>query len=126
MLDINVQIGHWRASGQEDWTVACDLIERGRLRHGLFFAHLALEKILKAHVCRNTGNLAPRIHNLVRLAELAGLAPSPDCLDILADMNSFNLEGRYPDCTMPLPSQEEAHLALARAKEAMEWLTTLF
>lgn len=26
----------------------------------------------KAHVCRRTQDLAPRVHNLVRLAELAG------------------------------------------------------
>jgi HEPN domain-containing protein len=39
----------------------------------LFFAHLALEKLLKAHVCRATRDLAPRVHALLRLAERAGL-----------------------------------------------------
>lgn len=69
MVDIGKQIEHWRAGAGEDWEVARDLVERGKIRHGLFFAHLALEKTLKAHVCRTTNELAPPIHNLVRLAE---------------------------------------------------------
>jgi hypothetical protein len=34
-------------------------VARGRTRHGLFFAHLALEKTLKAHVCRATNENWP-------------------------------------------------------------------
>ena len=63
-----------------------------KIRHGLFIAHLALEKMLKAHVCLE---LAPRIHNLVRLAEMAGLKLSETQIDLLADASEFNIEGRY-------------------------------
>lgn len=51
MINIEKQIAHWRNGAEEDWSVAQELIERGRVRHGLFFAHLALEKMLKAHYC---------------------------------------------------------------------------
>lgn len=71
MIDINKQINYWRNSAIEDWEVARELLKSGRVRHGLFFAHLAIEKLLKAHVCRSTKDLAPRIHNLVRLADMA-------------------------------------------------------
>ena len=38
----------------------------------LFIVHLALEKILKAiFVDRNDNNVPPKVHNLVRLAELS-------------------------------------------------------
>ena len=73
MVDIGKQIHHWRSGAAEDWAVAEELIGLDKIRHGLFLAHLALEKALKAHVCRATGELAPRSHNLVRLAEMAGL-----------------------------------------------------
>jgi hypothetical protein len=53
--------------------VADQLIRSGKIRHGLFFLHLTLEKILKAHVCQNTQDIAPRMYNLVRLAELSGI-----------------------------------------------------
>lgn len=96
MIDIDKQIVHWRDGAKEDIEVARELVARGRNRHGLFLAHLALEKVLKAHVCRHTRDLAPRIHSLVRLAELASIKPNKEQLDTLAEMNAFNLEGRYP------------------------------
>jgi HEPN domain-containing protein len=73
------------------------LVNSGRTRHGLFFAHLALEKILKAVVCKQTNDMAPRLHNLVRLYELAALPVDTAKIEILAEMNAFNIEGRYPE-----------------------------
>lgn len=106
----------------EDWQVAVELIQTGRLRHGLFFTQLALEKLLKAHVCLRTNDLAPRIHNLIRLVEIAKINLLPQQFDILAEMNPFNIEGRYPDNTLPLPTKEEASRSLARAEEIYLWL----
>jgi HEPN domain-containing protein len=122
MIDIKKQIAYWRQGAQEDWGVAQELVDHGWTRHGLFFAHLALEKALKAHVCARTLNLAPRTHHLLGLAEAASLDLAPDHEDTLADMNTFALEGRYPE-TEPLPpSLEEARAYLTRCKEAFEWL----
>ena len=81
-------------SAEEDMAVARDLVHRNHTRHGLFFAHLGLEKALKAHVCRATKDIAPRLHNLIRLSELAELHLQPAQVDILAEMNSFNVEGK--------------------------------
>jgi HEPN domain-containing protein len=122
MIDIEKQVAYWRDGSAEDWEIAQELIERGRTRHGLFFAHLSLEKLLKAHVCRHTQDLAPRLHNLVRLAELAALPLSQAQVDILAEMNAFNIEGRYPDLLIPPPSQDEAKGYLCRAEEVYRWL----
>jgi HEPN domain-containing protein len=126
VIDIGKQIQHWRASADEDWAVAQELIEHGKIRHGLFIAHLALEKILKAHVCRYTGELAPRIHNLVRLAEISGLKLSEEQTDLLADVNEFNIEGRYPEMLMPPPTYAEADDYMARITEVLQCLNNLF
>lgn len=122
MIDIVRQVAYWRDGAREDWAVAQDLIAQGRVRHALFFAHLALEKALKAHVCRQTNDLAPRMHNLVRLAETGVVPLSQDYEDVLAEMNAFNLEGRYPDLLMPPPSLAEAQAYLERAEEVLVWL----
>jgi HEPN domain-containing protein len=122
VVDIAQQIHYWRSSAEEDWDVACHLLESRRMRHGLFFAHLAVEKLLKAHVCLHTQDIAPRTHNLVRLAELAGLALTAAQTDVLAEMNEFNIEGRYPGLLLPAPSVEEAREHLARAEEIRQWL----
>ena len=101
---------------------ACSLMKRGHHRQGLFMAQLALEKLLKAKVCRHTGDPAPRLHDLVQLAALAELKPTTEQLDTLADMNQFNLQGRYPEDTAVLPTAAKTRAFMARAKEIMEWL----
>jgi HEPN domain-containing protein len=125
VIDIARQVIYWRDGAREDWVVAQDLMAQGRVRHALFFAHLALEKALKAHVCRRTDDLAPRMHNLIRLAEIGAVRPSQDYENVLAEMNAFNLEGRYPDMLMPPPSLTEAHDYLIRAEEVLQWLLSL-
>jgi HEPN domain-containing protein len=122
MLNIDKQIVYWRDSSLEDWQVANELIHADRLRYGLFFAQLALENILKALICQETKDLAPRIHNLARLSEFAALELTLQQIDILAEMNAFNIEGRYPDALLPLPSREEANSIIKCAEEVYRWL----
>ena len=126
MVNIEKQIAHWRSGATEDWDVARSLVVQGRVRHGLFFAHLAVEKILKAHICRIRDELAPPIHNLLRLAERTGLPLEQGQLDLLAEVNSFNIEGRYPELFLPLPSQHEAEKYLKDIGELLECLNLLF
>jgi HEPN domain-containing protein len=78
MVDVAKQIDYWRTGGDEDFAAAESLLEKGHLRHCLFFAHLAVEKMLKAHVTSQTKDVPPRIHNLIRLAKMAGLSPDSE------------------------------------------------
>ncbi|HEY89100.1 MAG TPA: HEPN domain-containing protein [Thermoflexia bacterium] len=73
MINIDKHISYWQSGAAKDFGVAEQLIRLGKIRHGLFFLQLTLEKILKAHVCRNSGDIASRLHNLTRLAELSGI-----------------------------------------------------
>jgi HEPN domain-containing protein len=125
MVDIARQVTHWHDGALEDWQVAADLIEKRRARHALFFMHLAVEKALKAQVCRHTGDLAPRTHNLVRLVEVAGLALSSEHFDLLAETNEFALSGRYPDTTLPMPSLDDAAAHRGKLEEVFQWLIRL-
>ncbi len=122
MIDIEKQVAYWQDGAREDWQVAWDLVSRRRTRQGLFFAHLALEKALKAHVCRQVQDLAPRMHNLVRLAELAELDLNESQIDVLAEMNAFNIEGRYPEMLTPEATVTEARGYLRKAREVYTWL----
>jgi HEPN domain-containing protein len=122
MVDMEQQVVWWRDGAAEDFAVAEELLASGRSRHGLFFLHLALEKAIKAHVCRHTRDLAPRIHNLVRLAELSGLDPGQKRIDVLAETNAFNIEGRYPVLLPAPPTPVDARAYFARAREVFQWL----
>jgi HEPN domain-containing protein len=124
MVDITKQVEHWRDGAREEWQVAGELLEKGRVRHALFFAHLALEKALKAHVCRHTGDLAPRTHNLVRLAEFGARECSPEQLRILAKLNDFSQTGRYPEGVTPVPTSDQARQYVDDAGLVFQWLMT--
>jgi HEPN domain-containing protein len=125
-IDVTKQVGFWRKGAQEDWDVGADLVRRGRTRHGLFFVHLAVEKLLKAHVCKATNAFAPKIHLLPRLAELSGLTFSVEQLDFLAMLNRFCLAGRYPRQRELPPSRARALEFLRQAEEMKSWLTDRF
>jgi HEPN domain-containing protein len=116
------QVDYWVRTSEEDAGTATDLMEIKRWRAALFFAHLALEKILKAHVCQKNLEYAPKLHNLVKLAEIAGLELTEEQIDVLTRMNMFNLAGRYPRLDeVPL----EPERAAANHKESLEvhqWL----
>ena len=126
-FDVEKQITHWRKGADEAWEAAVDLINRDRrIQFGLFLLHLALEKILKAHIWRTAQKMPPHIHNLPRLAEIAGLKVDAKHRNVLAEINEFNIEGRYSDLLRPPVSFQEARGYLQRAKETFEWLKSLF
>ena len=123
MVDIAKQIIYWQKGAAEDFDVAKQLIATDKIRHELFFAHLAIEKLIKAKVCQATEKIAPRIHNLVRLTEMSGLDLPESTLDLLAEMNEFNLEGRYPMPFLDPITQLEANDYITKTEEVLKWLT---
>ncbi|MHC5053128.1 MAG: HEPN domain-containing protein [Planctomycetota bacterium] len=123
MVDVERQSDYWRSAADEDIAAAESLAEKGHLRHALFFAHLSIEKMLKALVVKVTGDLAPRTHDLLRLAERAGVSVSPERREFLAHLQRYCVEGRFPE-TMPVaPSHDEVRAGLTEARETLEWLS---
>jgi HEPN domain-containing protein len=122
MVDMEKQVIHWCGGAHEALESARLLIESGKTHLGLFLVHLAIEKALKALVCRHTNELAPREHNLLKLAKRAGLSLTESQEDILADTNAYNIEGRYPDAAGQLTTRAEAHNAYNRAERMFQWL----
>ncbi len=123
MVDKNKHIEYWRLGAEDALDSAEKLIAQGKVQHGLFFAHLAIEKILKAHVCQTTGDIAPFIHNLARLAEFAMLNIDKTQEKTLEKINRFNIEGRYEDFLDPTPSLSDGREYFENAKEIYQWLT---
>lgn len=124
-FDVQKQIAHWRKGALEALSDAEYLIKGKRILLGLFAVHLALEKSLKAHVWRVKRKTPPYIHNLIRLAEIAELTLDDSHRKALAEINEFQLEGRYSDIPFNSPSMEEAKGYLQRAKGTFEWLINL-
>jgi len=96
-MNVDKQVAYWLESAKEDWEVANQLLQTGKVRHGIFFLHLTIEKTLKGLYCKQTSQVPPKTHNLLRLAELASLALTDEQRDVLAVINKFNSQGRHPD-----------------------------
>ncbi len=121
-LDVDALVSDWKADSLSSWDDARYLIEDKRITLGLFALHLSLEKILKTHIIKQTRVLAPKIHDLVRLAQLAQVDLSSEQIDFLSRMNFYAIHGRYLGAKFPIPSQQTAKEYLYIAKELMEWL----
>lgn len=101
-FNVEKQIAHWREGALLSWDDALYLLKGKRIMSGMFAVHLSLEKAVKAHVVKQTGKMPPKIHNLTRLAEIAELELSVEHKQVLAEINDFNIQGRYSDM-LPAP-----------------------
>ena len=91
-------IVYWRTTAAKDWKRANLLFKNRDYVFALFCAHLTLEKLIKGHwVKDNSGNYPPKIHNLNKLAAQTALPLTDEELIFCADMNKFQIGGRYPD-----------------------------
>ena len=71
MIDLQKQIDYWINEAEDNILSADILIQKDRFLHGLFFCHLVIDKAIKAHVVKESEELAPRSHNLILLSEKA-------------------------------------------------------
>ena len=90
-------IDYWLNSASHDLDAAETLFQNEKYDWCLFIAHLVLEKTLKAFYVKNTGKLPPRIHDLVRMVDMAKIEFEEDTLEFMDAVNTFNISTRYPD-----------------------------
>jgi len=122
MIDPEKQIEYWKAGAFDDFETAKVLIDKNRLLHGLFFCHLVIEKIIKAHVVKQTKDIAPRSHNLIYLSERANLIFNEDDEIFLGILMKYQLQGRYPDYNPVIPDKSKITDYLIKTENLLIWL----
>jgi len=122
MINIEKQINQLRDGAVESWSDALYLIKGRRIWLGLFAVHLAIEKAIKAHVVKETKDIPPFIHNLTKLADVANLKLNEKQRNLLADLNPYNIRGRYQESLGEPPPMTEVKVMMKQAKELFEWL----
>ena len=118
-------VAYWISQSDDDLVVAESMLEKGHYTWCLFIGHLVLEKLLKAIYVREHQKIAPRIHDLVKLAKSTSLNPNDEQLLFLSEVSDFNMEGRYPDEKNQFArkcNREFAEDYLRRIKEMRAWL----
>jgi HEPN domain-containing protein len=122
-------VKYWRESAQHDLESAEIIFNSGRFDWSLFVGHLALEKILKAiFVEQNDNTIPPKIHNLVRLAELSKIELDADQIFYLDKINDFNIQTRYPDYKLDFYKRCDAEYTneqLSKIKGFYTWFSSL-
>jgi len=121
-VDVQGQINYWIKGADDNLETAPILIRHDKFLEALFFLHLATEKALKAHVVKVTGNVPPRTHNLLRLAELANVSPDEATIEFLGRLMIYQLEGRYPSEKPLQPSKKFTRQMLEKSREVNLWL----
>ena len=122
-INIPKQIKYWKDGALSNIDTAKYLLDGGKLLEGLFFTHLSLEKILKAHVVKTTKDIPPYTHHLRRLAELAEIEFEKETVDFLGKMNNYQIGGRYPEDKVRPPTKAESLKLFKRSEELITCLT---
>lgn len=110
------QIAYWVNTANDDLQAADLLISNRKILHGLFFCHLSIEKVIKAHIVSFSGEIPPKSHNLLFLLSKTGLSLSEDEKDFCAVLMNYQLEGRYPEYYPSTPSEQLARELLIKTK----------
>jgi len=122
-MDVNAVVQYWLSIAPDDLKAAEHLLEKGLYPQALFFAHLYLEKVLKALVVLRTGQHAPITHNLRYLAEKGDLPLTEEQKAFLTRVTEFSLKTRYPDMRAKYKwTKEFCEKELQRIKEFAKWV----
>jgi len=79
----------WAEQAQYDLDTADAMFKAGRYVYVLFCCQQAVEKALKAVIVKKTGEMPPRIHNLLRLAETAGIESGQEQIHFLTKLSGY-------------------------------------
>ena len=126
--DISKIVNYWIEASNHDLDVARSLFRTGKYDYCLFLCHLMLEKILKALVTKITKDHPPFTHNLLYLAGKSNLELSKSQIELLDQVNKFNMEIRYPEDLKVLSKKINKNYAkkyFTESKEIWKWLLDL-
>jgi HEPN domain-containing protein len=118
-------IAYWLQLARLDLESARKSLRGHSFLHCLFGCQQALEKLLKAFVVEATNQSPPRVHNLVRLADLASLKLEYHHEVLLSKLSLQYIELRYPEelATIDeLNCQASAEEHFQQTEELFQWL----
>jgi HEPN domain-containing protein len=120
-------ISHWLERSNYDLETAKAMLVAGRYLYVAYMCQQAVEKLLKAIIAQHGKENLP-IHNLNRLADLAGLRDelTEKQVDLMADLSAYNIEARYGDYKDSLSEvvdDKKAKLIYNQSLELYEWLS---
>jgi HEPN domain-containing protein len=124
---MNETVKKWTDQARYDLETARAMLDSGRYLYVPFCCQQSVEKMLKAVIAKITGEMPPRIHNLIQLCKRAGLEPDAEQALLMRELSEYYLQSRYPEEIEPASSaawQGIAEDALNRTRRVVEWLSS--
>jgi HEPN domain-containing protein len=118
-------IEYWSTASKQDFETAEILFENKKYYNALFFCHLSVEKYLKAIIVKKTHGAPPLVHDLVRLAEKAGIILSAKQKNELAEISTFNIKARYDDYKLSFYKKANKRFTskyVTKTRKILKWL----
>jgi len=122
LINTQKQIDYWKNSALSDIDTAEILFKKNKLKECLFFCHLTIEKILKAHFTKIYNQIPPKTHSLNYLIEKIEISIDDDIFNLFGILMNYQIEGRYPDYEPERLSVDETIELLKKTKEVLKWL----
>lgn len=119
---------YWIDTAEKDYVTMYNLYKSEDYHWALFMGHLVLEKLLKACYVKIMEEHAPRVHDLLRLANLCKLEFDDEMADYLDIITTFNINARYPDLKQAFYkkcTQEFAVQNITKIEEVRAWLNEI-
>lgn len=91
------KLSEWLKQAEYDLMTAKDMFKAGRYIYTVYMCHLAIEKALKALINVSSGKIPPKVHNLIRLLQLASVDLTKEQIEFLATINTAAITTRYPE-----------------------------
>ena len=119
-------INFWIEQAIDDWEVVEMLFSGKKYVQALFYSHFVIEKFCKAiWIKHNESNVPPRLHNLIYLMKQTPVEIPDSRMELMLNLNRFQLEGRYPEYVSSLYKiceMEFTNHIITDVKELKEWL----
>jgi len=118
-------VRYWVDTSNDDYVVMENLFANGHYAWSLFLGHLVVEKLLKAYYVKNVAVNCPRIHDLLKLAQIGGLEVTDSQRILLDEITAFNILARYSDYKRRFSetaNQEFTASYAEKIKEFRQWL----
>ena len=118
------KVNYWLELCDDDLKAAKAMLESKNYLWMGFICHLAIEKALKAIIANQINEIPPKIHNLPRLAAIAGIFDelSDSQIDLLKQLTPLQIEARYPEYKENIKATLTAEVCEVLLKETEEFL----
>jgi HEPN domain-containing protein len=94
----------WVDQACYDLDTARATLDSGRYVYVVFCCQQAVEKMIKAVIAKVSGEMPPRLHNLMQLAERASLEPDAQQALLMRELSELYVQSRYSEQLEPVSS----------------------